>query len=147
MHASIRICIECGYEFPINVKFGARAGTDELIANDEEPQVEVFKVTNVVYTAHSKQDAPDTIKAQYLCGLRPFTEYICFDHGGFAAKRSRDWWRKHTPTAEYDGVPRSTQEAMNRIKELPEPTHIRVWVNKKYPDILDHSFTGGFNDA
>ncbi len=146
MHASIRICTECGYDFPVNVKFGARAGTDELIAKGE-PRVEVFKVDSVLYTAHNKQDRPPAIKVQYLCGLRPFSEYVCIEHGGFPAKRARDWWRKHKPDAPRDMVPESTQEAMDRVQELPEPTHIRVWVNKKYPEIMDHSFTGGFNDA
>ncbi len=146
MHASIRICIECGYEFPIGVKFGFTAGKDELIADArDEPQVEVFQVDKVTYTPHNKMGSPPSIKATYHCGLRRFTEYICIEHGRFPAKRARDWWRQHRPMDPRENVPVTTQEAMDRLITLVEPTHIRVWINQKYPKIMKYNFTGGFD--
>lgn len=146
MHASIRVCTECGYEFPINVKFGFQASTDEVMA-DGMPQIEVFKVDRVVYHIHKKDARPDAIKVSYYCGLRMFNTFVCLEHSGFASKKARDWWRRHWPVEWHDRLPETTEHALAQVNSLWEPTHIRVWVNKKYPEILDYSFTGGFQDV
>lgn len=135
-HASLRVCPHCGVEFPMSVKFGVHAGEEELIAKDE-PQVEEFKVDKVVYSEHRKQDKPPTIKVSYYCGLRMFNEWICLEHEGYPRKKSRDWWRER---AQDDFPPETTAEALGLIKDLKTPISIRVWINKKYPEILSYAY-------
>jgi DNA repair protein RadD len=135
-HASLRVCPHCGIEFPMSVKFGVHAGEEELIAKDE-PQVETFKVDRVVYSEHQKQDKPPTIKVSYYCGLRIFNEWVCLEHEGYPRKKSRDWWRDR---AQDDFPPETTSEALGLIKDLRTPTFIRVWINKKYPEILSYEY-------
>lgn len=138
-HSSVRICPTCGFEFPRTVKFGATAGNDKLIA-DSEFQIEIFKVDRVVYAYHHKEGRPDAIKVSYYCGLRFFHEYICLEHEGYAGKRAREWWRNHWPHEV--AVPATTDEAMAQIDSVPVPFNIRVWINKKYPEVMAHDFTG-----
>jgi len=138
-HASVRICINCGYEFPKQVSIFAMAATDELIASNL-PQVEEFKVTKVVYACHRKMDRPDSVKATYYCGLRKFTSYVCFEHGGNAGRRAQRWWGHHTDM----DAPATTEEALTLMDKLEVPSHLRIWINKKYPEIMAYAINGEF---
>lgn len=142
-HTSVRICPCCGAEFPIETKIVSRASTDELLAGrpsqeSEEPQVEVFEVDSVNYSKNNK--TPASLKVTYFCGLRKFDEWVCLEHDGFAGKKARDWWRARS--GDLDGVPETVDEALVDINSLLIPSHIRVWVNRKYPQILAVDFSG-----
>lgn len=144
-HASLTACPECGFTFPRSVKFGAHAGTDALIRDVEEaPQVERFKVDQVVYVKHHKEGRPPSIRACYYCGLRMFEEWVCLEHEGYAKKKARDWWRQRAidPTP-----PETIAEAFGRLGELRTPTHIRVWINKKHPEIVNYEYAPAASTA
>ena len=136
-HASVRFCINCGAEFPKEVKIGYFASTAELVASSAVV-TEVFKVDKVTYMPHHKEGRPDSIKVNYYCGLRLFKEYLCLEHEGFAGKKARDFWRER---AEED-PPETTAAALTRLDELRTPTHIRVWLKTKYDEILAYSYSG-----
>lgn len=138
-HASLTLCPNCGFEFFRAVKFGYVAGTDALIrGNIEEPVVGVFKVDRVVYTRHSREGRPTSLRASYYCGLRKFDDWVSLEHDGYPRKKAHDWWRDR---AENPEPPETVEEAFVRLKELRTPTSIRVWVNKKYPEILYYDYT------
>lgn len=136
-HASARVCENCGNEFPRQTKIFASAGEDALIRSDN-PQVEYFKVQKVIYNLHEKKNkegkltAPPSIKVSYFCGLRMFNEWVCLEHTGYAAKQARDWWRQR----HQEDPPATTHRALEKVSELAVPTQIRVWVNRKHPEIL-----------
>ena len=44
-------------------------------------------VESVTYSRHKKEGRPDSIKVSYNCGLKTFSEWLCPDHGGYAASR------------------------------------------------------------
>jgi len=136
-HASLRFCTSCGVEFPRQVKIMEEASSAELLATDL-PVVESFKVDKVVYRIHSKKDRPDAILVQYYCGLRLFKEYVCLEHGAFPAKKARDWWRERAWDLE---CPETTKEALSKIQDLRTPISIRVWLNKKYPEVMNSEFS------
>lgn len=144
-HASVRFCVTCGAEFHFQTKLKQAASTEELIKG-ELPQVEVFTVDHVTYRQYDKIDRPPSIKVTYYCGLQSFSEYVCFEHGGYAARRARVWWRDRAKDAGLpsgkDSVPETTAQALFLIEELPVPTHLRVWINKKYPEIMQQCFDG-----
>lgn len=138
-HASLTTCPNCGFVFPRAVKFGQEASTDALIRGAiEEPVVAKFQVDRVVFTKHFRQDRPPSLKASYYCGLRRFDEWVCLEHEGYPRKRARDWWRQR---ADNPTPPESIDEAFARLKELRTPVGIRVWVNKKHPEILHYDYT------
>jgi DNA repair protein RadD len=69
-----------------------------------------------------------------------FSEWICLEHGGFAGKKARDWWKQRSP--ENFIVPASVEEAVSLVDHLQTPTHIRVWLNQKHPQIMAYDFSG-----
>jgi DNA repair protein RadD len=138
-HASVRICIGCGYEFPIQTKLRQGASTDALIAGDL-PVEEVFKVDHITYAIHTKVGSKPSIRVTYYCGLRVFNEFVCVEHDRYALRKAQAWWKKryNTPIE----MPNKAKEAIDFMDKMKVPTHLRVWVNKQYPEILGHCFDG-----
>jgi DNA repair protein RadD len=136
-HISARICINCGAEFPINEKLESRASTIELISRDQ-PKVEVFKVDHVTYAPHYKRGSPTSLKVSYHCGLLRFSEWVCLEHLGPIRYKAQQWWTDRTQAP----VPQSIDEAVPYLGTLKVPDHVRVWINKKYPQVMSHIFEG-----
>jgi DNA repair protein RadD len=135
-HARSTECSACGFVFPKIEKLFNTAGTDELIRRDE-PIVGHFDVQRVIYNRHQKMGKPPMIKVSYFCGLHLFSEWICFEHGGFATKKAHDWWKARTGLKV---APPSTDEALKFVSQLRVPKRIRVWSNKKYPEVLGYEY-------
>ena len=135
-HARAITCIVCGYEFGSAPKLSGHASELELLRSDL-PQVEVFDVQRVVYSNHiSRSTGRSSIKASYYCGLRTFYEWATVEGSGFAAKKGRDWFRQR-----YTGEPPNTnEEVLMYSAALRAPSRIRVWINKKYPEIISAEF-------
>jgi DNA repair protein RadD len=137
-HASARFCEnpDCGIEFPRSVKITATASTEELIAG-QLPRVEKFRVQKVVYRVHQKTGRPDSMRVDYWCGVRRFTEYVTLDHPGYAGRQARMWWELRCPW----GVPPNVAAGMKAINDLRVPTFIHVAIDEKYPDIRGYEFS------
>jgi DNA repair protein RadD len=144
-HASVRFCDYCGHEFHVAAKIKEGASTQELIATGpvavELPKIEKYNVDRVTYIRHRKRDRPYVLKVSYFCGLMLFTEWVCLEHEGYAKKRARDWWRNHTKLPVPLEPPATVEEALTRLHELKSPTRIRVWVNKKHPEVMSYEST------
>lgn len=134
-HTSARFCVNCGTEFIFETKIDAHAATEELLRSDL-PIVETFDIDRVFYHRHGKEGSPPMIKVQYYCGMRMFNEFVCLEHPGFAAKKARDWWRQR----HWGEPPATTDEALRYLSELRVPRRVRVWVNKKYPEVLGYEY-------
>ncbi len=136
-HASARQCMNCGTEFSFETKLFSTPGTAEPLRSDA-PIVEYFDVQKVIYNLHEKRDQfgalakPPMIKVSYFCGFQMFNEFVMLEHSGMAAKRSRDWWRQRHS----EEPPLTTYQALQRVSELRTPARIRVWSNKKFPEVL-----------
>lgn len=145
-HAAARVCSWCGAEFTFAPKIVATASTEELIRGDE-PVVETYNVTTVNYYFHQKKNkqgeptSPPQIKVEYLCegGLHRFQEFVQFEHPGYPSKKARNWWRQRFPG---DFVPETTQSALLAISQLRAPYKVKVWVNKKYPEVIGYDYNG-----
>lgn len=136
-HASVTHCAYCGAEFTFQVKIKRTAASDELLRG-EAPLVEVFKVDHITYSTHEKAGRPPMMKVTYYCSLRSFSEYVCIQHDGFAQRKARQWWRERSSAP----FPESTEAALTMTSSLAAATHLRIWVNKQYPEILTHCFDG-----
>lgn len=149
-HASARYCggesFEtyggCGFEFVFTPNIEEHASEQPLLKT-KEPIIELFKVDKLEYSAHIKQGSPKILKVVYHCGLRHFDEYVCLDHAPntFACKKARNWWTtRELKSGAFNNLSPSVDEALTRVNDLPYPSHIKVDVNKKYPDIIDYVF-------
>jgi len=139
-HTTTRICCSCGYEFPICSTINHTASTLELIkgAGLEEQQISVFKIDEVFYFKHKKNESPATLKCTYRSGVKKFDEYVCLEHAGFARKKAVDWWKQRISHTESSPV--SVDEALQKISHLKIPKEIVVIINRKYPEIISHRF-------
>lgn len=136
-HASVRHCAYCGAEFPVQVKLKQNASTQELIKGDM-PIVNVFKVDHITYSKHIKEGRPPMVKVAYYCGYKMFQEFVCVEHQNFAGRKAREFWRARSDRP----MPATTADALEQCESLLVPTHLRVWTNKKYPEILAACFDG-----
>lgn len=144
VHASLRLCNgilfngeKCTHEFKFQTKLQQAAGTEELIKGDM-PIVEVYKIDHIVYSEHKKEGRPPSLKITYYCGLNAFTEYSCFEHENAARYIAHKWWQLRSD----ERIPNTTAEALAQSDTLKTPTHLRVWINKRYPEILAVCFDG-----
>jgi DNA repair protein RadD len=139
MHPSATVCPSCGHEFEFDIGINSTASQMPLMASsDVMPTVEWYTVDYVTYNQHNKYGSPPMVKVVYYCGLNIFREFLMFEHEKMSFK-ARRWWREREPWGE---PPSSTAEALERIGSLRKPLAIRVWINKKYPEILTYSFDG-----
>lgn len=136
-HARSTECGSCGFVFAMLPKITVTAGTDVLIRVDEPPVVVNHQVQRTLYSRKQKPGGKPMIKVQYFCGLMMFSEYICFEHGGFATRKAHEWWRNRAGTAQ---APPTTDEALKYVTALREPKSIRVWQNKKYPEVMGYEY-------
>lgn len=138
VHASLHSCPECGYEFTQTLNIHAHSDGLTVMAL-EEPVVETFDVTTVTYAAHQKKGAPISLRVNYMCGLRRFSEFLCPEHGtAFTWSRWVDWWRTRAPP--YSAPPETVKEALSFADNLRWPRKLHVWINKQHPEITDHVF-------
>jgi DNA repair protein RadD len=146
VHASKRFCdgikrddTPCTHEFVFETKLKVVASSDELIRGDL-PIVETFRIEHINYTIHTKEGMPSAMKLAYYCGFKMFSQYVCVEHANFAGKKARDWLRERLPPGAT--LPTTTAEALARAQEYLTPTHMMVWTNRKYPEIVRFCFDG-----
>lgn len=151
-HISLVYCPTCGHEHERkdpDSKLNHKAGDEELVRKkrptkvEEPPQVVKFKVDHVTYSRHIGKGAkPDSMVANYHCGLRVFTDYFCFNHTNFARTKARALWRDRVSFTGYaeKPVPDSVDEALDRTHEMRVPTSISVTVNRPYMPIESYHY-------
>lgn len=146
VHASARFCntesqLEpgkiCDHEFIFKTKL-KQGSSDEALIKGDLPVVEVFPISQMTYSPHYKLGKPPSLKVSYYCGRRVFAEYVCLEHPGSVQYKARNW-----VTTRLGGVAiETTADLLEVVHRLETPTHIRVWTNQKYPQIMAHCFDG-----
>jgi DNA repair protein RadD len=148
VHISVKLCPECGYEFPPPKKLTEQASTEELIAKrqpikeTEPPRYEVYAVEQMMGVRHSKAGKPDSVRVIYYTTCRrSVNQYVGLQHGGWFTVKSRDWCKMHLASRK-DPVPETTDALLEAFHSLRSPTHVKVLVNGKYPEVTAYDFTG-----
>lgn len=136
-HTSARFCISCGEEFALKVKFTKASGEDEIIRTDL-PIVETYQVQSVFYYKHQSKTKPwPSLRVSYQVkeNFRRFDEYVNFENPK-ARHFAKEWWRRRHAAE----PPHSVDEALTMVATLRVPVSIKVWINRKWPDILSVEF-------
>jgi DNA repair protein RadD len=136
-HTSARHCIVCGEEFVFKPGIVGNASNEELLRSDL-PVVEYFDILRVVYSPHtSRKSGRSSIKVSYFTSdLRTFYEWVSVEGDGWAKKKGRDWFRQRAPVE----PPETNAEILANAEYLRTPRRIRVWLNKKNPEVLSYEF-------
>lgn len=148
-YTAVRLCVGCGYEFPPpEPDLDHRASTMALLSVQQRP--EWVDVTGVEYAAHAKPGKPVSLRVTYLCGLARHSEWICFEHTGFARQKAETWWRKRTDAPIPATVAEALAEIHNRssgleagnseIITIREPDAIQVRPVGKYTELTAFRF-------
>ncbi len=135
LHASVRICTCCGFEFDIDdsPKITSHAA-DTPIMSMAEP--ESRKVSSRSFRFHEgKGDKPPSIKISYMVGLNSINEWACPQHTGFAKTKSDRLWLNFGGSRPF---PKTPLEWLERQGELLEVDEIFVKPNGKYWDVVSH---------
>ncbi len=102
-----------GYTFPPpeKQKHEAKATEAEILSGQSTD--ERFEVLDIFYRVHKKRDGgpdpPKTMRVDYQLGRNYWqSEFICFEHEGFARQKAEAWWRQRSP----DPVPDRAEAAV-----------------------------------
>jgi DNA repair protein RadD len=111
--AGYATCPHCGYTFPSPEKQKHEAQATEASILSTGATDEQYEVHDIFYRVHKKKDggpdAPKTMRVDYQLGLDHWqSEFICFEHTGFARQKAEAWWQQRSP----DPVPNTAQEAV-----------------------------------
>ena len=134
-HTSARFCCQCGAEFIFAPKIVNTASVAELIKRDV-PQVEEFMVDKVTYMVHEKRGGVNSMKVTYHAGVRKFSEWVPAWHESGVKYKGLSWWKERTD----EDLPESPEEAVDMADILKQPRAVKVWINKKYPEVIGHVF-------
>lgn len=110
-------CPQCGYEFPPpdRQQHDARASEAGILSG--QVTTTRFTVSDVRYYSHQKRGADDTVprtlRVDYQVGWHETkSEWICFEHDGYARQKAVLWWKRRSP----DPVPATVADALERIE-------------------------------
>jgi DNA repair protein RadD len=87
-------CAECDEPFgqARKPRHNLEASTAQIIS-DGMPQVKTRNDWD--FKLHKKEGKPDSVRVRYYAGLEYFDEWLCFDHGGYAASMAIGWCHRH----------------------------------------------------
>jgi DNA repair protein RadD len=71
--------------------------------------------------------------------LRVATEWICFNHTGYAQQKARDWWSVRSAVAMLSDT--RTIFQWLKTNHILEPARITTKINGKFTEIKTYEFT------
>ena len=143
-HAAATVCSACGevIEHP-EKKAQETKASNAAVLSMNLPKPQWVNVSRVSYAVHSKPDKPDSLRVDYYSGLlRVASEWVCFDHEGYALQKAHAWYALRKPER-LTAAPGSTAQVMQWLGsgfELAKPTRILVDTNGKYSEIKNYEF-------
>lgn len=136
------VCVHCGGTIreeeakPMDAKvsyaalLSSQTAVAELVWHD---------ISRVDYKLHRKEGKPDSMRVDYYGGiLRVASEWVCFNHVGYARQKAENWWMRR----EKKSMPSNTQDALEWLTfyEIEEPVRIATRKNGKYTEVKDYEF-------
>lgn len=108
-------CPHCGHEFTEPKPRHDPSASDAGVLSGQVT-MRHYDVQDVYYSVHVKRgqpDAPRSMRVDYVVGVgESKSEWICFEHEGFARQKACQWWTKRSP----DPIPQSAEEAVQAAK-------------------------------
>ncbi len=136
--AGYSICPDCGHVFPERNRNGHDpTASDEGILSDQVKRSEC-EVLDTFYAVHEKRDAtpdtPRTFRVEYKIGFNEYvSEWVCFEHDGFARQKAEAWWRQHS----YDPIPDTAERAVELAEAKAIAPALSITVERKPGEKFD----------
>jgi DNA repair protein RadD len=102
-----------------------------------------YEVLSTHYSCHIKRnggpDDPPTLRVEYKLGLGHWqSEWVCFEHSGYARAKAEDWWR----TRSDEPIPSTVQEAVDLAQAGALAQTLKITVRsisgQKYDRIIQY---------
>lgn len=141
--AGFSICPDCEYEFPApQRKQHAAKATDAGILSGQVTDTE-FEVLDICWSVHRKRDAPDdapkSMRVDYRLGLSHWqSEWICFEHEGFARQKAEAWWQRRSPDPVPDTAERAVELAESGALCPTDKIVVRSVAGERYERIVGY---------
>lgn len=133
VHASVRVCPDCGHEFPPNEEPKHAAQADITPVLSTAPPV-WHAVTGRTFREHpARPGKPPSVKVTYMMGLHAQNEWVCPQHDGYAGAKAQRYWMAHGGTRPF---PKSVVEFLDRAGELRATAEIQLKPNGRYQDVI-----------
>lgn len=128
--AGVRICPECGFEFPFErEELRTNASNGAILSSQEKPIWQ--KVITTQYSRHKgKNGKKDTMRVKYVTYTGDYSQYCCVEHIGFAREKFCSWFKMRKGS---EKVPVTIDEAVGI--SYPPVDEILVQKNGKYFEI------------
>jgi len=130
-----RFCPNCGHEFPPpSLKHGHKSYGGAMLSS--QVQREWLDVDDVTYSRwEGKNGKPATLRVTYKCGMTFVSEWLCPDHGGYAAAK----FQQRLPALL--GTAKTLDDALYECQWWLKPRRICVMPDGKFQKIvqLDYS--------
>lgn len=134
---ALRECPECHHGFPApEVKVQKKPDEKNEVLAEQLPP-EWVEVRETEYKRHEKAGKQPSLKVDYWTGMTTQSEWICFEHGGYAAQRAALWWYRMGGLAP---APGTVQNAQARLDELRQPSEVQVRREGKFTRICGYRF-------
>jgi DNA repair protein RadD len=141
--AGYATCPQCGYVFPPpeRKKHDAKASEAGILSGDVTDTE--YVVRDIVCSVHTKRgaadDAPRTMRVDYQLGLNHWqSEFICFEHDGYARQKAIAWWKRRSPDPVPDNAERAVELAEAGALCITESIVVRTVSGEKFNTIASH---------
>lgn len=123
-------CTECGFQFrPIAKHDGTYDTLNKVLSSNpnilRREKLEIKEpVESVQYIEHfSKRSGKNSLRVIYKTPMVTLSEFVCFEHDGFARRKAIEWWEART---EINPPPVSVKQAflIASSGHLPKPISI-----------------------
>lgn len=120
-----KICKLCGFEFPPPPTITKMPGKGDIVSSQK---AEWRKVIEMMVGVGGKKDKPPYFRIDYRLeeGGR-ISDFLCFEHGGFAAEKAKSKWRGMGGLMP---APVTSSEAVTRCQEIAKVDAIKTARNK-----------------
>jgi DNA repair protein RadD len=145
--AGYAICPDCGYVFAQDErepKHEAKASTEGVLSGQVSETV--YPVRDIFYSVHYKQGAdentPKSMRVDYKIGFHRYkSEWICFEHQGFARRKAEQWWLARSN----DPIPETAQHAVDVANAgglaFTQSITVRTVAGEKFDRVVDYELS------
>jgi len=136
-------CPDCGYEFPPPEKSKHDARASEAGILSGQVTTTTYTVSEIFYSVHHKrgadENAPNTMRVEYRIGWHKYqSEWICFEHDGYARRKAEAWWRQRSNAPIPDTADEAVQIAQDDGLADTKKITVRSIAGEPYERIIGY---------
>jgi len=136
-------CPTCGHLFPRDLMPKHEATADANTNILSQGKAQWVEVDRVAYYKHNKPGSPPSLRVEYACGFTTHREWLGFQHQGMMRSKAEYWWLRNAAKP----IPKTTDEALQRIKEIKPAALIQVQPDGKYFRVVARRFEREVEEA